>query len=207
MGKRKNHYHSLGIDPDATPEQIKRAYRAKARVTHPDKGGDAEEFAAVADAYEVLGDPQRKLLYDASGQDRQKSIEDEVQEILLGLFSSALQEDLPTDIVTTIRNHIKAGGERMHVQAKTFEARRRKLEKRRAKIKSTAVVNLAHMVIDGELKNIDQALVQFDHQAAIQKALLKAIDAYSEEVEKPTRHGYQATFSIDDMMFTAGGPR
>lgn len=42
----------LGVAKDATPAQIKKAYYAKAHDTHPDKGGDADEFAKVNRAYQ-----------------------------------------------------------------------------------------------------------------------------------------------------------
>ena len=59
------HYDVLKISRDATAAQIKSAYRAAARVHHPDKGGDASVFAKVQLAFEVLIDPKRRETYDA----------------------------------------------------------------------------------------------------------------------------------------------
>ena len=55
-----NYYATLGIFRGYSDEQIKTAYRSKARETHPDNGGDAREFAAVKDAYETIRDPARR---------------------------------------------------------------------------------------------------------------------------------------------------
>lgn len=44
----------MGMDAGATPEQVKSAYRAKALMTHPDKGGKVAEFIKVKDAYDYL---------------------------------------------------------------------------------------------------------------------------------------------------------
>lgn len=63
--KGSAHYDVLEISRDATASQIKSAYRAAARVHHPDKGGDAAAFAKVQLAFEILGDPTRKATYDA----------------------------------------------------------------------------------------------------------------------------------------------
>jgi molecular chaperone DnaJ len=64
-------YAVLGVRPDATEEEIKRAYRKKAREHHPDAtGGDAaseETFKEVSFAYEVLRDPERRARYDRFG--------------------------------------------------------------------------------------------------------------------------------------------
>lgn len=44
----------LGVDPKATTEEIKKAYRKKAIKLHPDKGGDPEKFKELAESYEIL---------------------------------------------------------------------------------------------------------------------------------------------------------
>ena len=61
----KNYYRVLGVAPDATPEQIRSAYREKAKGLHPDRaGGGCEPFQAVQEAYAVLGEPSRRKAHD-----------------------------------------------------------------------------------------------------------------------------------------------
>lgn len=62
-------YQVLGVDRDASENDIKRAYRRKARELHPDAGGDEEAFKEATHAYEVLSDPQRRARYDRFGDD------------------------------------------------------------------------------------------------------------------------------------------
>jgi molecular chaperone DnaJ len=66
-----DYYALLGVGSDASEEQIKRAYRKKARELHPDStGGDPhseEKFKEVTMAYEVLRDPERRRRYDMFG--------------------------------------------------------------------------------------------------------------------------------------------
>lgn len=66
-----DYYVMLGVGKTASPDEIKRAYRALALKYHPDKNpGDAEserQFKEVASAYEVLIDPSKRAMYDARG--------------------------------------------------------------------------------------------------------------------------------------------
>jgi hypothetical protein len=57
-------YAILGVPKNATLNDIKTAYKNKARILHPDKGGNTEEFKVLKDAYETLSDPERKIVYD-----------------------------------------------------------------------------------------------------------------------------------------------
>lgn len=61
-------YEKLGVSPDATQDEITKAYRAKSRKLHPDAGGDKSEFAELSHAYEVLSDPEKRDRYDKTGR-------------------------------------------------------------------------------------------------------------------------------------------
>jgi curved DNA-binding protein CbpA len=59
-----DHYERLAVARDAGARQIARAFRRAARRAHPDAGGSAEDFAAVAEAYRVLSDAHLRAEYD-----------------------------------------------------------------------------------------------------------------------------------------------
>ena len=65
----KDYYKILGVKKDASPEEIKRAFRELAQKYHPDKpGGNAEKFKEINEAYQVLSDPEKRKLYDQYGE-------------------------------------------------------------------------------------------------------------------------------------------
>lgn len=71
MAEKRDYYEVLGVDKNASAEDIKKAYRKKAIQYHPDKNpGDKEaeeKFKEAAEAYEVLSDPQKRQRYDQYG--------------------------------------------------------------------------------------------------------------------------------------------
>ncbi|KAJ0405008.1 hypothetical protein ATCC90586_001741 [Pythium insidiosum] len=99
MGKKVKstvYYDLLGVETDATPEMLKKAYRKKALQLHPDKRGNTpeaqEEFTRMKQAYDVLSDPQKREVYDQAGEDGIKIMENYgnmgPEEMMAALFAS-----------------------------------------------------------------------------------------------------------------------
>ncbi|KAL5249819.1 hypothetical protein ACHWQZ_G018592 [Mnemiopsis leidyi] len=68
----KDYYQVLGINKGASAEEIKKAYKKSALKFHPDKNkspGAEEKFKEIAEAFEVLSDPQKKEIYDKYGEE------------------------------------------------------------------------------------------------------------------------------------------
>lgn len=59
-----DYYSILGINKQASQDEIKKAYRKKAMANHPDHGGDSGKFAQINEAYETLKDPDKRQAYD-----------------------------------------------------------------------------------------------------------------------------------------------
>lgn len=63
----KDYYDILGVSKTASADEIKSAFRKKAHQHHPDKGGDESKFKELNEAYQVLGNEQKRKQYDQFG--------------------------------------------------------------------------------------------------------------------------------------------
>lgn len=64
-----DYYEILGVERDASQDEIRTAWRSATRVAHPDAGGSAGLFRLLSVAYETLSDPTKRADYDAGGTD------------------------------------------------------------------------------------------------------------------------------------------
>jgi DnaJ-class molecular chaperone len=100
-------YAMLGVQRDASDDDIRRAFRKAARTEHPDKGGDEQKFAAINRAYEILKNPEQRAAYDAGGLDALYNIGQNGMskmsggffEELFGMFGMSTRQDPAVELV------------------------------------------------------------------------------------------------------------
>jgi len=61
---KKNHYHTLGVEPGASSAEIQKAYTDLAKFAHPDLGGNYDAMVALNEAYNTLKDSSKRFWYD-----------------------------------------------------------------------------------------------------------------------------------------------
>lgn len=174
---KKSHYDTLGVKRDAKPEEIKRAYRRKAKAAHPDVGGDAESMADLNRAFDCLSDPQRRLLYDSTGQDSTRPIEEEIRSIVFQVFADGLEREVP-DCLGHARKILTAKRGEFEKQKAQVIGKESKLQSRRDKISVKSGENLFHLLIDQQLANLAGAIHTLDHNIRLIDAAQKILKSY-----------------------------
>jgi len=106
-------YQLLGIKRGASRDEIRKAYRRKAKTSHPDSGGSVQQFSALATAHEVLSDDRRREKYDTTGEietAKPNNVDVSAIEVIaqkLGLVIHAEQDVTSMDIDALIRQAIR----------------------------------------------------------------------------------------------------
>ncbi|MBZ9935868.1 DnaJ domain-containing protein [Mesorhizobium sp. BR1-1-16] len=140
--EKKSLYSELSVSGDASASEIDKAYRRRARQAHPDAGGNAEAFHALAHAYAVLSDPDRRAAYDATGYEGEidaETIAARAMDHIQQLVASVLESDIPfeqIDLVAAIRDtlanqkaEIAGAVVKLEAQAKRAEAMARRFRR------------------------------------------------------------------------------
>lgn len=194
-------YETLGIDRTASPDEIKRAYRGKAAQTHPDRGGDADQFAEVNRAYLVLYDPAKRAKYDALG-DADTTPDDELGKavaIVIGAFDQAIVEAVQrgvenVDIVALARQSIRkdiSEGEQANASLREAIKRTKKVS-HRLRFSGTGE-NFLGRSLDQRIARDEQNIVGNNERLALLRRALGMVDQYVYYVDAPMTPAWAAT--------------
>lgn len=191
-------YEILGIEANATPEEIKKAFRKRARSTHPDVAGENSKpaFQEANRAYHLLMDTGRRADFDATGnQDEPKQLPPAVGILLVefrGALSAFMQGSL-VDIGAAIRASIENKISVMASQSAQNSARLEKARKLRPGIKHKAEgANVLGDEIDSGIKELEKAIAEAGRQSQVLKDALEMLDEYEFPMAPPPDFGNMA---------------
>jgi DnaJ-class molecular chaperone len=169
MNTAPDHYEVLGVARDATPDSIKKAYRQKSALYHPDRaeaGVSASERAYMADtmarinaAYEVLSDPERRAAYDAGDDDRGKALRDAAVEALADLFQEAIANPNVSNLVFWAVGQVRIRIRSAEAQMDEARMQIRHLQQRRKTVRvRKGSPNLVHAIIDAKVASLEATI-------------------------------------------------
>lgn len=132
-------YDDLELPPDASPEDIKRAYRKKAQKAHPDRpGGDPAKFQLIQRAYDILGDEAKRKRYDSGVNVEEPNLKQMAMQNLAMLFMNLINSSSEIDaldIMPSLRATIKDGEGKAKQSIKHANASIKRYEKAKKKLK------------------------------------------------------------------------
>lgn len=180
-------YEILGVDRDATHEEIQKAYRKAAKETHPDAGGDAEAFKKVSEAGEILCDPVKRAQYDRSGRvdDLSQEVERIVSSMVVDMFDRGVSDPIRSMCETTDRERFNLKDERA--------ARERRLRSLRTRVTKFAAHNegtenteardLILCALGRYLDSLEQAIQGLDRRIEVSNRVLEYLNGLSSPSE------------------------
>lgn len=193
-------YDVLGVDNNATSEQIKKAYKKLANKFHPDKErGDEETFKRINQAYETLIDPVKRQSYDITGIYEGTDalhVKSARESIELAVFNIINQNEAHieyVDIVQTIKQNI-------HNDKMASNQNEEKISKaitRLNKNKERATGNLVISAFNKQIKAQEDALTQNSNNLKVLDIAEKLINSCKYRFdEKPQQQnsGFQASY-------------
>jgi DnaJ domain len=164
--KKIDPYDVLRVDPAATLGDIKAAYWRRAKDTHPDSGGSAQEFGDVKLAQMVLSDPDRRAHYDRTGEVEEPA-PDNIEQGALGLIGvmlktvlAAEKDPIECDLVALMKAHLVAEIAELNRKLKVIQRSIERAERMRGRFRRNKPGdNTIEQVIDWEIGEFKRSIV------------------------------------------------
>lgn len=166
MKEGKNYYTILGVDVDATKDEIKKAYYKKSKKEHPDIAhDDSNHQIALNTAYDVLSDSLRRKHYDSTGKDI--DWEQQAIDIARKIVIEAITRD-PDDVVQFFKEQVEAGEESVKTTVRKCKEKKDKMLDFLGRLIQAPTTDIVTAMVNG-------ACSQLDLQIAEGKMMLKSL--------------------------------
>lgn len=192
-------YEILGVASQATADEIKGAYKKRAKALHPDVAGVDNEplFQAVTRAYRILRDPEKRATYDRIGQVDDRVEQDRMQKVyglLAELFEQSLSNGRAFDKHRSVTKLMVKAIERQldqHVQERAqASVMIGGLEELKGRIsREGEAINIFASILDGKIAALRDSIAHSEEIDDLHRAALEELSAYT-TIEEAVRVQY-----------------
>lgn len=198
MKKKLDPYATLGVKKDASKDEIKRAHHKRVSKSHPDKGGNKEEFLAVQRSYEILSNDEQRKRYDETGDTsepvslRERCLT-ELARLAIHVVNEAADHKA-RDLVKMMKDTVHAT---LKMTKEQRETNRRQADKfhdaaKRFKVKA-GTENPFEVMLTKQAQEFENGVRVCDEKIEMSKMCLELLDGCSYE------------FTVDEAMAMWGG--
>lgn len=197
-------YGVLGVEPNASQDDIKRAGKQRRRETHPDAGGDQEAFIAVGRALAILSDPRARERYDQTGYDEPMSAENEIQAAAMGYLNGLVIQLVEGDVADSPFHNIIGSMRDIAHAARAGTLKRiasvdrtiRKIERNKDKFhRINGKTNFLKLALEGRLVELRKLMFQMERERDMYDKAVDLLMSYRFDQDDPMPWG-QATMSV-----------
>ena len=185
-------YQLLGIKRGATRAEVRKAYRRKAKTSHPDSGGSVEQFSALATAHEVLSDPRRREKYDTTGEietAKPNNLDVGAIEVIaqkLGLIIHSEQDVTSMDVDALIQQAIREDITTRKSNIVDQERAIKRVVRLRARARRKGEGdNMLARVLDWHERSTEDLIKKNEESVAAMERALEILEGYSFAAEAP----------------------
>lgn len=183
-------YVELGIDrrAEATPADIRRAYRRRAAQVHPDRNPD-DPFAnakmqQATEAYDILMDPERRRAFDTLGVvERPPNYDTKARDMLITCMLETLQRSGAPQLIDTMRRVLKVQLANVRQQIKVARSTNEHIAAIKAKFRCRAGENFLSIALDHKIAENAAIVAGMEQNAHITAKALEILDAFEDVQE------------------------
>ncbi len=202
-----NHYKTLRVKKKATQQEIKDSYRDLSKEYHPDKqGGDEKKFKELANAYEILSDPERRKLYDATGSteteaETMRRTSGLVQEMFrLIVTQKGLVAMQKIDVLKEMKNNLFLGMGELDKNIKVARDSRKEIGNVLRRVKHKNKMNPISVLLRHEIKKHTETIEKSKLEKGIGERAKKMLTEYGYDFENEMKVNYRMGYGIHMMQ-------
>lgn len=201
-------YDLLGVEPDATEDEIRAAYRKAAKTAHPDTaGGDWEAFQRLTEALDILTDAARRARYDETGDMSPPSAIRHAKMIgmldaLLGAILTSHLDLATVPMITALKEGVWAMQAQARMEIKELNRRKARVETVRKRFGHKGdAPDLIDRHLKASISNLANMVVEIEDSLDVMDELLVLLADYRYE-QTLSLPGFTMTSTSGSMSFT-----